>query len=118
MAVAAATAFAALAGAASPALAQAPGGVGGSTGQLLFFGQLAAVFAIMYFLLIRPQQKKQDEIKKMQAALKKGDRVLTQGGILGTVAHVGEDTVLVKVDGETKLEFQRAAVVGIVAEKK
>ena len=102
---------------ATPAFAQAPGGNGGA-GQLLFFGQLAAVFAIMYFLLIRPQQKKQDDIKKMQAALKKGDRVVTQAGIIGTIANVTEDVVLLKVDGENKLEMLRSAILGPAPERK
>ncbi len=100
-----------------PAFAQTPAG-GGGTGQLLFFGQLIAVFAIMYFLLIRPQQKKADDMKKMQAALKQGDRVITQAGILGTISRVSDDTVVLKVDGETKLEFVRSAVIGLAAEKK
>jgi preprotein translocase subunit YajC len=109
--------------AAAPALAQqggapAPAAAAGPGPQLLFFGQLLLVFVIMYFLLIRPQQKRQQDIKKMQEALKKGDRVVTQAGILGTVANVNGDTVLLKVADEVKIEFQKSAVVGMVAEKK
>lgn len=103
---------------AAPAFAQAPSGGGGGAGQLLFFGQLIAVFAIMYFLLIRPQQQKQNAIKKMQSALKKGDRVITQAGILGTVARVNDDTIVLKVGGDNELEFLRASVIGLQPEKK
>jgi len=69
-----------------------------------------AVFVIFYFLLIRPQQKKQKETKKMLEAIKRGDKIVTIGGIKGTLAEVKKDTVIVKVDDNTKMEFLRSAI--------
>jgi preprotein translocase subunit YajC len=69
----------------TPAYAQDLGGLIGSYGQIL---PLILVFAVFYFLLIRPQQQRQKELKSMIAAVKRGDRVVTAGGILGTVQRV------------------------------
>jgi preprotein translocase subunit YajC len=89
----------------------APQGEGGSPGSSLFsFLPLVAIIAIFYFLILRPQNKKQKETQKMLSALKKGDRVVTIGGIHGVIQSVKESTVIVKVDENTKLEFNRGAV--------
>jgi len=95
------------------AAAQAPGGGGfGSVAtQVLFF---AAIFAIFYFLLIRPQQKQRKEREAMLAAVKKGDRVVTSSGLHGTVVGLNEHTVTLKVADQVKLEFDRAAIGRIV----
>lgn len=74
---------------------------------------MAAVFGVFYFLIIRPQRKKQKELKKMLEALKKGDRVVTIGGIRGTIQNVKEKTIVLKVDENTKMEFNKDAVSGI-----
>ena len=93
------------------------GGAGGGSGQmmttLITFGLVILIF---YFLIIRPQNKKQKETQKMLAALKKGDRVASIGGIRGTVTSVKEQSVVVKVDDNTKLEFTKNAI-GNVLEK-
>ena len=68
------------------------------------------IIVIFYFFLIRPQNKKQKETQKMLNALKKGDKVITIGGIHGTVSSVKENTVIVKVDDDCKLEFNRTAI--------
>ena len=68
------------------------------------------VIVIFYLFLIRPQNKKQKETQKMLDALKKGDKVITIGGIHGTVSSVKENTVIVKVDDDCKLEFNRTAI--------
>jgi preprotein translocase subunit YajC len=85
------------------------------SGPLVMIAQFAPfllVFAIMYFLMIRPQQQRQAELTKLQASLAKGDRVLTQAGIYGTVVGVDEDKVVLRVDENVKLEFQRSTIVG------
>jgi len=82
------------------------------------FLPFVAIIAIFYFLIIRPQNKKQKETKEMLAALKKGDKVVTIGGIHGTIQTVKEQTVIVKVDGATKIEFSRSAISSIVAVAK
>jgi preprotein translocase subunit YajC len=69
----------------SPAYAQDLSGIMGSATQ---FAPLVLIFAVFYFLLIRPQQQKQKEMRGMLAALKRGDKVVTGGGILGTVQRV------------------------------
>ena len=68
------------------------------------------IIVIFYFFLIRPQNKKQKETQKMLDALKKGDKVITIGGIHGTVSSVKENTVIVKVDDDCKLEVNRTAI--------
>ena len=71
---------------------------------------LVAMVAIFYFLLIRPQRKRDKEAKEMMAALKKGDKIVTIGGIRGTVSAVKETTVVVKVDSDTRIEFNKSAI--------
>ena len=78
---------------------------------------MIAIFAIFYFFLIRPQNKKQKETEKMIAALKKGDKVVTIGGIHGVVSSTKEKTVVVKVDDNTKIEFNRTAIASVVTDK-
>jgi len=68
------------------------------------------IIVIFYFFLIRPQSKKQKETEKMLKALKKGDKVITIGGIHGTISSVKENTVVVKVDDDCKIEFNRSAI--------
>ena len=60
--------------------------------------------------MIRPQRKQQKELEAMRNALKKGDKVITAGGIYGTVADVDDRTVLIKVDGETKLRVDKSSI--------
>ena len=109
---------AAFTGAATPAFAQAPAGGGSPLATYLPFLQIGLIFVIMYVLLIRPQQKRQQDLQKMQGELKKGDRVVTQAGIIGTIAGIGDDTATLQVDRDVKIEFQRTAIVGRVAERK
>ena len=84
------------------------GALGGSMASA--FLPLVAIFVIFYFFLMRPQSKKQKETEKMINSLKKGDKVITIGGIHGTVSSVKENTVIVKVDDDCKLEFNRTAI--------
>ena len=76
----------------SPAFAQAAGG--GAAGAFTSFIPLILIFAIMYFLLIRPQQKKMKEHQKMVSELRRGDQVVTQGGIIAKVSKVKDDNEL------------------------
>jgi preprotein translocase subunit YajC len=83
------------------------------SGLLMF----AAMFAIMWFLLIRPAQKRQKATKQMQSDLKRGDQVITIGGIHGTIDAVDESSVFLKVSEGTTLQFDRQAV-GRVTDSK
>jgi len=68
------------------------------------------VFVIFYFLIIRPQNKKQKQMQQMIAGVKKGDKVVTIGGVHGVVASVKESTVVVKVDESSRIEFSKSAI--------
>ncbi len=89
---------------------------GNPTGQMIStIVTFGLVFVIFYFLIIRPQNKKQKEAQKMIEAIKKGDKVVTIGGIHAVVASVKETTVILKVDDNTKMEFSKSAVQAVTA---
>jgi len=83
-----------------------PGGFGGST----FWIMMILLFGVMWFFMIRPQRKQQKEAENFRKALKKGDKVVTVGGIFGEIVEVNETTALIKVDGETKLRVAKAGL--------
>ncbi len=92
-------------------------GASGGSGQMVTtFVTFGLVILIFYFLIIRPQNKKQKEAKKMLSALKKGDKIVSIGGIHGTVVAVKEQTTVVKVDDNIKLEFSKSAISSVVSE--
>jgi len=97
---------------------QAADGSQGGAGGFMTFLPFVAIIAIFYFLIIRPQNKKQKETQKMLSALKKGDKVVTIGGIHGTIQTVREQSVVVKVDDNTKIEFNRSAISSILTAAK
>ena len=72
---------------------------------------LIAVFAIMYIFMILPQRKQQKKMQEFRNSLKKGDKVITVGGIYGEIADVDEKTVLIKVDGDVKLRVDKQGLV-------
>ena len=77
---------------------------------MVFFVQLIAIIAIFYFLLIRPQRKEQQRHRNMVAALKKGDRVVTAGGIVGKVIHVQEHHLTIVTAENTRLVIERSKI--------
>jgi preprotein translocase subunit YajC len=82
----------------------------------VFFLQIAAVFAIFYFLIIRPQRKERDRQQQMIAAVGRGDEIVTNGGIIGTVIKAEEDRLIIKTGGgETKITVERSHVARKVA---
>lgn len=95
-------------------LLQAAAGSGSMLMSVLPFGLIILIF---YFFIIRPQNKKQKETEKMLSALKKGDKIVTVGGIHGVISSTKEKTVIVKVDDNTKIEFSRAAIATVVVDK-
>jgi preprotein translocase subunit YajC len=98
------------------AAAQAPSGQGSGSMmvQLAFF---AAIFAIFYFLLIRPQQKQRRERETMLSAVKPGDRVVMSSGLHGTIVKLSDQGVTLKVADQVRLEFDRSAIGRIVPTK-
>ncbi|WP_420567626.1 preprotein translocase subunit YajC [Thalassovita sp.] len=79
------------------------------------FLPLILIFGIMYFLLIRPQQKKMKEHQNMVAALRKGDQVVTQGGVIGKVAHVSDDELKVEIAEGVKVRVVRSTVTQVLS---
>lgn len=77
---------------------------------MILFIQLALIFLIFYWLLIRPQRKEQERHKAMIQALKKGDEIVTAGGIVGTIVHATEDRLTVKTGENTRLVLERSKV--------
>ncbi|MBU1864395.1 MAG: preprotein translocase subunit YajC [Candidatus Omnitrophica bacterium] len=83
---------------------------------ILAFAPILLMFVIFYFLLIRPQQKKQKQHEGMLKNIKKGDKVVTTGGMIGVVVGVKENQIVLKVgEAETKLEFLRSAISQILS---
>jgi len=87
--------------------AQQPAAGGGAS----FWIMILLLFGVMWFVMIRPQRKQQKELEKFRNELKKGDKVVTAGGIYGTVAEIQERSVLIKVDGEVKLRVDKNSIV-------
>jgi preprotein translocase subunit YajC len=97
--------------------AQEGGGGGESSSGSPFASMLPmiiAFFAIMYFLMIRPQQKRERERREMLTALSKGDNVVTTGGICGSVVGLSEDRIVLRVDENVTMEFVRGAVAQVL----
>jgi preprotein translocase subunit YajC len=90
-----------------------PAGPGG-LGNLNLFVPMIFVFIIMYFLLIRPQKKRQVEQQRLISALKTGDRVVTNAGIHGLISNVKDTTVIVKVADNVKIEMEKSAVATVL----
>jgi len=82
----------------------------GPLGGLMEFLPIILMFGVLYFLMIRPQMKKAKEHKALIAALAKGDEVVTQGGIAGRIAKVGDDFVAVEVAEKVEIQVQKSAV--------
>jgi preprotein translocase subunit YajC len=99
----------------SEALAQ--GTSGGGSGFLIQIAPLVLIFAVFYFLLIRPQQKKMKEHKAMVAAISKGDKVVTAGGLLGTIVKVEDDRIAsVEIAENVKVKIVRATITEVISE--
>lgn len=92
----------------------ATGSSGSMTTTFITFGLIILIF---YFLIIRPQKKRDKETKNMLASMKKGDKVVSIGGIRGTIVLVKETTVVVKVDDNTRIEFTKNAIAQILDRK-
>ena len=82
----------------------------GGSATYVFMAQMLAIFAIFYFLLIRPQRKEQQRHQAMIAAIRKGDGVVTSGGVIGTVVHVAENQITIKSGENTRLVVERSKI--------
>lgn len=88
-----------------------------ATGGLLSYLPLVAMVVVMYFFMIRPQQRRSAEAKKFRASLAKGASVVTIGGLHGKIVDVNEETVTVEVDKGVRLRFDRASIAREVVSK-
>ena len=86
------------------------GAQGGAQGMIASLLPLILIFVVFYFLLIRPQQKKAKEHKQMLDSIKKGDKVVTAGGIYGVVESVGNNTVVLKIAENVKVKFGKGFI--------
>ena len=104
-------------------IAYAMGAGGGAAGQPAGSGfsglfMMVIIFGIFYFILIRPQQKKVKEHKKMVEELKKGDKIVTSGGIYGMVEGAGPNTLTVKIAEGTKVKIARSSVATVLTDEE
>ena len=83
-----------------------PAAGGGAMGWVM----ILLLFFIMWFFMIRPQRKQQKELEQFRSELKKGDKVVTAGGIYGTIAEIQERTVFLKVDGDVKIKVDKNSI--------
>ena len=93
------------------AILQAAPAAGQQGGGWSMWIMLALIFVVMWFFMIRPQKKQQKELQNFRDSLKKGDKVVTIGGIYGTVAEIKEDSVLIEVDHNVKIRVSKQALV-------
>ena len=89
------------------------GGGGSLVSTLIMFGLIIGIF---YLMILRPQQKKQKDRQKLLDSVRKGDKVITAGGMHGSVAGLDEKTVLLQVGDNIKMKFERSAITSIIRE--
>ena len=98
----------------SSAYAQTASAAGGTQGTLMSMLPLVLMFVVLYFVMIRPQMKRQKELKAMLDALAKGDEVVTTGGLLGKIAQLGDNQIGLEVGNGVVLPLQRSAVIQVL----
>ena len=84
---------------------------GGQGGGMMMLLMLALIFVVMWLFMIRPQQKRQKELNSFRDSLKKGDKVVTVGGIYGTVLEVNDNKVMLEIDKDVKIKVDKASLV-------
>ena len=90
---------------------QAQGAQGGQGGGLTMLLMLALIFVVMWLFMIRPQQKRQKQLNEFRNSLSKGDKVVTVGGIYGTIVEVNDNKVLLEIDKDVKIKVDKASLV-------
>lgn len=91
---------------------------GGGDGAIINLFFFAALIFVFYFFLIRPQSKRQKEIQKKVSEMKKGDKIVTSGGMYGIITSIEEDSVLAEIDSGVKARFQKGAITEVNPGKK
>ena len=98
----------------SEAFAQTAGPAAGASSSLMSMLPLVLMFVVLYFVMIRPQMKRQKETRAMLEALTKGDEVVTQGGVIGKITKLGDAFVSIEVANGVELQLQRAAIIQVL----
>lgn len=96
--------------------AAAPAASNPALAFIIQFAPIILIFAVMYLLLIRPQQQRQKKMDEMLKGIKKGDRVLTTGGIMGTVVGIDDAKAVLRIADDVKVEFSKASIVQVLSE--
>jgi len=91
-------------------MGQPSGGGSGQSNALVTFLPLILVFVVFYFFMIRPQMRKQKDLSNYRTSLKKGDKVVTTGGIYGKIVEVKDNYVMMEVGGDLKLKVDKSAL--------
>lgn len=99
------------------AMAQPPSGGAQASNPIAAFMPLIFIFIIFYFLLIRPQQKRQKEHQKMLTDIKKGDKIITTGGIHGIIANLKDNVVTIKVSENVRLDISKGNISTVITTK-
>mgnify|MGYP005845657757 CR=1 FL=1 len=86
----------------------------GSSSQMITWLYIAGLFAILYFLMIRPQQQRQKKHQEMIRSLKTDDRVITVGGIYGTIVKIKDKSIVLKVADNVRIEFSKTAIAEVI----
>lgn len=94
------------------------GGAEGGSSSMFSLVFIILIFAIFYFLMIRPQQKKQKEHQQMVASLRKGDKVITNGGMYGVVSDVKDHVVVLKIAENVKVEIVKNAIAAVIEKRE
>ncbi|MCP4572591.1 MAG: preprotein translocase subunit YajC [bacterium] len=100
------------------AMAAPPAEGGGSASVLIQFAPIILIFLVFWFMIIRPQKKQQDKRKTMLAALKRGDRIVTNGGLFATVKDVKGDRIVATIAEGVKVEISKTAIGGVLDENE
>lgn len=90
----------------------------GGDGGLISLLFMAGIFAVFYFFIIRPQSKRQKDLQQKISSVKKGDKVVTNGGIIGIVSSIEDDSFMIEIDNNVKVRFLKNSITDVNPQKK
>jgi preprotein translocase subunit YajC len=91
------------------------GAAGGGSSAVSTIVMMVLIVVVFYFFFIRPQSKKNKELKKFRESLKKGDKIITAGGVHGKILEVGETTVIIETEGQGRLKIEKMSIASTIA---
>jgi preprotein translocase subunit YajC len=96
-------------------MAPQSGGAGGGSSAVSTIVMMVLIVVVFYFFFIRPQSKKNKELKKFRESLQKGDKIITAGGVHGKILEVGETTVIIETEGQGRLKIEKMSIASTIA---